>query len=487
MHNMRLITPGLFFIQCTFTLSVAAGAHTCPSPDAATWLERRAAVVKITSSTGAGSGFLVRSDGSIATAYHVIAGAETVWVHLPSGKAYAAEGVTAVYPEKDVAIIKLPASVVAGITPIPLATKEEPKGSKITAVGYPRGDALSVVEGVFLLSRRDPDGLTHLVLDSRVVSGCSGGPVLNPNAEAIGILVTGNNNGKISEAVDIRAATPLPGTDKPVSSFASIGKELEDSADNLVAKGVNVLDYWHDRDKKAPVPTSAVEWALSQFTQAVKKRPGFSLALVDKAICEYRLKRYLDVENTLRDAINYCPDDLQSHFLLSFLFIDRKMPEQAEKEIRIVVRLSPYFADGYAILGALLKGRAALSEAAEAFGNALQLEPNNVSWRIAMSKVLLSQENPAVALQHLGYATTLNPTSADAYYLTGVAYGKLKRHADSIEAQRMAIKINGTYALAHFQLASEYLLTGERAKALHEYGALKKLDPKLAALLHKLL
>ena len=66
-------------------------------------------IARVVTDKGAGSGFLVRDDGLLVTAFHVVAGAQSVWAHFPSGDAQEAEGIVSIRPEADLVIIKLKA------------------------------------------------------------------------------------------------------------------------------------------------------------------------------------------------------------------------------------------------------------------------------------------------------------------------------------------------------------------------------------------
>ncbi|MBP1776661.1 MAG: repeat-containing protein [candidate division NC10 bacterium] len=76
--------------------------------------------------------------------------------------------------------------------------------------------------------------------------------------------------------------------------------------------------------------------------------------------------------------------------------------------------------------------------------------------------------------------TNSEPENANAWFGLGVAYGKLTRYQDAIDAFRQAVRVNPTYARAWYNLGVAYGKTGNRTSALDSVQALRQLDPASA-------
>lgn len=143
------------------------------------------------SSVGLGSGVIINADGSIMTSDHVVAGNSTITVTFTDGTTSAAV-VTESFPEMDIAVLQtatLPDVVV------PATFGGSPAiGSRVYAVGNPLGLSGSISTGIVsatgrTISREDGEPLEDLIqFDAAVNPGSSGGPLLDDNAQLIGIV-----------------------------------------------------------------------------------------------------------------------------------------------------------------------------------------------------------------------------------------------------------------------------------------------------------
>ncbi len=140
---------------------------------------------------GLGSGVIINADGSIMTSEHVVAGADEITVTFTDGTTAIGQ-VTESVPEMDIAVIQtnaLPDVVV------PATLGGTPAiGSRVYAVGNPLGLSASISTGVIsatgrTINRDDGAPLEDLIqFDAAVNPGSSGGPLLDENAQLIGIV-----------------------------------------------------------------------------------------------------------------------------------------------------------------------------------------------------------------------------------------------------------------------------------------------------------
>jgi S1-C subfamily serine protease len=139
-----------------------------------------------------GTGFVIRSDGYIATAAHVVDGAWSTWIVLADGERLPAR-VVAVDEATDLAVLTVDRD---DLVPVAFGrTSEVRVGEDVIAVGYALdlGASPTVSVGVLsaverTLAGTDGARFDHLLqTDAAINTGSSGGPLLNARGEVIGI------------------------------------------------------------------------------------------------------------------------------------------------------------------------------------------------------------------------------------------------------------------------------------------------------------
>lgn len=138
---------------------------------------------------GSGSGFILSSDGKIATNFHVIDMVPIIKVQTYDDKIYEVVGITAYDNSKDIAVLKINAQN------LPVAVLGDSDtavlGQDILTFGYPKGKALSVTFGSISSVSADPEryrnSSSDIQLSAPISPGNSGGPLLNMYGEVIGV------------------------------------------------------------------------------------------------------------------------------------------------------------------------------------------------------------------------------------------------------------------------------------------------------------
>lgn len=163
--------------------------------------------------SGVGSGVIVRSDGVLLTAYHVIKDAREVQVVLKTGEIYDRVELIAVDERRDVAAIRIPAAALPALAIAPL--EEARLGEPIFIVSNPSGLTWSASAGVVSAVRPVDEVLaTHsgyrvVQFTAPVSPGSSGGAVVDSKGRALGIVVFSKQGQALNFAVPIDAVLGL--------------------------------------------------------------------------------------------------------------------------------------------------------------------------------------------------------------------------------------------------------------------------------------
>src|SRR6202795_4749141 len=141
---------------------------------------------------GAGSGFVIDTDGHILTNYHVIQGAQVIEVTLGDRSRFKAK-LIGVDTRNDLALIKIDPGTRKLVT-LPLGdSRNLLVGQRVLAIGNPFGFQSTLTTGVVSsLGRTVQTGENTFIdeaiqTDAAINRGNSGGPLLNSHGEVIGI------------------------------------------------------------------------------------------------------------------------------------------------------------------------------------------------------------------------------------------------------------------------------------------------------------
>lgn len=232
--------------------------------------------------SGVGSGVIVRSDGVLLTAYHVIKDAREVQVRLKTGETYDRVELVAVDERRDVAAIRIPAANLPALTVAPL--DEARLGEPVFVVSNPSGLTWSASAGVSSAVRPVEEvlatqrGYRVLQFTAPVSPGSSGGVVVDSKGGALGVVVFSRQEGQaLNFAVPLDAViglasgsehTPLPSggdlqplqPERPPSS-ASLARE---NPTDLLRKARTVF-----------VHSSTVWFTTATLEKELMKQRGF--------------------------------------------------------------------------------------------------------------------------------------------------------------------------------------------------------------------
>lgn len=270
-------------------------------------LDERGSVLK------QGSGFIVTPNGAIVSNLHVVRGAFSLRVKLPTGDIYKTTDLVDVDDAKDIAILKIKGFKLPVIS---LGDSDKAEvGDPIVVISSPEGLTNSLTTGVISGVRRLE---THRVfqITAPISQGSSGGALFNSGGEVIGVvtslLKSGQNinfavpvnyaRGMISDQVATTLASlqsaPEPSA-KPTTPPAK--KEAENKAESQSEK--RTLDVY---DTDAPIQnqiTFATRGKLGRTQQEpVFVRPDEALAVFYRLVEGIGITTTKDVGELLRTA-----------------------------------------------------------------------------------------------------------------------------------------------------------------------------------------
>lgn len=187
-------------------------------------------------SEGAGSGVVIREDGYIITAYHVIEDANKIKVTLKSGETYDASLIGS-DSDNDVAILKIDKT---GLTAAVMGDSDSLRvGETAVAIGNPLGQlGGTVTTGIISALDREidlGDTIMNLLQTNAAINpGNSGGALFNSKGELVGITIAKSTG---SDVEGLGFAIPINDVKNVINDILTYGY-----VKGKVQLGVNLLD-----------------------------------------------------------------------------------------------------------------------------------------------------------------------------------------------------------------------------------------------------
>ena len=227
-------------VQTTQTPTVNTNVPISPATETVSQIVQnvKSSVVSIkaegSSGSGTGSGFIFRQDGYIVTNNHVVApslNGGKLFVYLEDKKEFEAKLVGR-NPSYDLAVLKIDAT---GLTPVKIGDSNSLNVGDLTvAFGSPLGLSGTVTSGIVSAVNRpvtaggqdDQSFISAIQTDAAINPGNSGGPLVNGQAEVIGVnsAIATLGFGGQSGSIGLGFAIPMNQAQRIITEIINTGK-----------------------------------------------------------------------------------------------------------------------------------------------------------------------------------------------------------------------------------------------------------------------
>lgn len=187
-----------------------------------------------------GSGFIVNSNGTVVTNFHVIKGCAYAKVTLQNGTKYDVKSVLNYNEKQDIAILKL--SNVPNLNIVKLGDSNTMEiGDNVIAIGSPQGYENTLSTGIISGINRKNDRGNDFQTTASITYGSSGGALFDIYGNVIGITYSGcDSSGNIGFVIPINEVRPFLN-----SSNEQTLMQVNNIQDNNTEKFSPLLSYIH--------------------------------------------------------------------------------------------------------------------------------------------------------------------------------------------------------------------------------------------------
>lgn len=356
-----------------------------------------------------GSGFFV-SPTYIVTNYHVLLAAGTAkgTVNLVNNqKKYPIQGLVAIDRENDLAILQV---TIPGIKPLPLGDSDKMEtGHTVYVAGNPKR-----LQGAFtygLISAiREEGNKKRLQTDAAVSEGSSGSPMINCKGEVIGVIYMTRMDGQ-----NLNFAIP--------SNYIKALLKKESHVEPIPPEE----KYFHSGNYSFNM--GAYEVAISEYSEAIRLKPNFANAYVNRASAKLQLGLYAEALKDCNNAIKVDPFAVAVNELV-YYFRGRAKLElnkygEAIKDFDIIIDRAPILWHAYYYRGKAKSGLAKYEAAIEDYNSAIIGLPDSANFYLARgdAKYFLRQYHKATVDYKIVIA--LEPDNHTTYFMRGNAHYRL--------------------------------------------------------------
>jgi tetratricopeptide (TPR) repeat protein len=415
------------------------------------------------------------SEDALITSYHLVSTAAEVEGVSAKGKKGKIEGIVAVNKNIDAAVVKSKNKV----APLALGNSDElTTGARVFAIGANESGDIVISEGTIRNLHKLPEGLTLMETSLSISEGFNGGPILNANGQAVGLLLVldrtsrigiGSNAWKdISRAGKLTAFKDWTKEDylaSPEGAFlagrvaylmddmSNAGKYLEKvvKANPALVEPQAMLAsvYYKQRNYSAAVPA---------FQKVIELDPKRAAAHLELGDIFYRMQKYPESIASLEQAVALDSSNKQALFTIGNAYDELRDFAKAAEAYERFLKLNPENAwNGYLKLGEDRLALGQFDQAVAALEQAAQSQPKDlkVNYTLAQAYQKAGQLDKAEAAFKL--LADLNPTDATTYYSQIVKmYDEAGRNENAIEAAKKVIELSPKSEIAVFNLGIMY-------------------------------
>jgi tetratricopeptide (TPR) repeat protein len=275
-----------------------------------------------------GTGFIIGSDGIIATNYHLISelleGKDTaLLVKMENGAFFITKDLISFNKDNDIALLKVEGK---GLPKVKLtSTNKSKQGESIVVIGSPNGLETTVSEGIISGIRKKDE----LQITAPISPGSSGSPVFNSKGEVIGVVTSSIDSGQ-----NLNFAIPVSYVASPLNDYKKSKKKVMPA-------------------QKAPTSVSTPE-AIVKLEEAkteVKKNPDNAETHNNLGLCYAKLGKYDLAKEAFKQALRIMPDFAKAHFNLGVAYGKLDLHREALEAYKQAIKIKPEYAKAHFNLG----------------------------------------------------------------------------------------------------------------------------------------
>jgi hypothetical protein len=200
--------------------------------------------------TGIGTGFFVSSGGNVVTNHHVLRGAVSADIRLPSGRVYPVRNVLAEDPENDLIMVSVEVPPYE-VQPLSVRASMPAIGERIVVIGSPMGLDQTVSDGIVSAVRELQGSRKVIQITAPISTGSSGSPVVNMKGDVVAVACALMANGQnLNFGIPSERVSSLsPGSGYPLAQISRAGSPLAGNPEEEMKRRVEEVRKKAEEDR----------------------------------------------------------------------------------------------------------------------------------------------------------------------------------------------------------------------------------------------
>jgi len=220
--------------------------------------------------------------------------------------------------------------------------------------------------------------------------------------------------------------------------------------------------------------------AMADYRRALKLKGDFAEANNNLGALLHEQGKTKEAQGYLRRAVRAKADYGEAWFNLGLVLYDMGRVGDAAKAYERAARLRPRDVDVRINLGAALRRAGDLDSAVRQLKMAVGLAPRDPMTRFNYGSLLMEKKRDREASSQLAEAVKLDHKHLRAWHRLALVQARLGSFEEAARSMQRARRLAPTSAAVRCDLGKIYRKWGKVAKAMAEYRAALKLDPKYA-------
>jgi len=221
-----------------------------------------------------------------------------------------------------------------------------------------------------------------------------------------------------------------------------------------------------------------LESALSQFRKILDVKPDFSRARLLSATILLQQQRVDDAVTEIGRVLDADPGNALAHNLLGSAYMAKGMYDEGMKELSTATELDPKIIDAHLKKGIFYFSRGKEKEAETELVTAVRVAPDVLNTRLILSAYHMRSGNYAKALSVTRAGLTGGKNDAPLYNNLARIQFADRKPAEGLKSLEKAKASDPDFLATYFNLALYQASSGNYDKALGEYSAVLRRDPK---------